>query len=403
MGEIPDALRDYFRPTTELLSDFTGALKFQYENVMRLARHYKARSEELAKQLEQKRVVLGKVKETLSQAKVWKKENEDLKEESRRLRARLKEIEDRAKARDTATPSHHHPEPPPPPRPPAPSKKRRTSGSTGKADSLSGFKAELNARAAPVSSQHSKPPPKRPTPPPPEPPHYPPQHHYQEPYEHHRPEPQPTALSPKVRMGRPVSRQVPARDGYYPPDPIPLDYRQPYPNEGPEFYRHSVSRAGARAPEPPTYNSPNRLSLRPQQTQHPPPTSRTQNPYPHHDQPTYPRPQPTYSPPTAYPKPGPTSSRVQYPTEPFNPVASPFFASSVDARNMIGGSRPSGRPPETQRREERPVGFSEGFRGLVSRPVSAAVPHGSSGAQVYGSHGRASEGWRTSGGWEGRR
>ncbi|KAL7274640.1 hypothetical protein RUND412_002445 [Rhizina undulata] len=95
-GEVPLDLRDYFRPQLELLDDFTGALKFQYNNLVRIASHYRGLSENLANKLESQKKVLIKVKDELIEARALKKqapllqaEIEDLRQELSELRSQL--------------------------------------------------------------------------------------------------------------------------------------------------------------------------------------------------------------------------------------------------------------------------------------------------------------------------
>ncbi|KAG0642301.1 hypothetical protein HOY80DRAFT_649828 [Tuber brumale] len=70
--EAPVDLRDYFRPESELLEDVAGAIKFRTNNLIRIAKHYKALSETLKTKVEDQRRVLLKVKDELIRGKELK-------------------------------------------------------------------------------------------------------------------------------------------------------------------------------------------------------------------------------------------------------------------------------------------------------------------------------------------
>ncbi|KAG0136516.1 hypothetical protein HOY82DRAFT_624915 [Tuber indicum] len=90
--EAPIDLRDYFRPESELLEDVAGAIKFRTNNLIRIAKHYKALSETLKTKVEDQRRVLLKVKDELIRGKELKGRNAILERELENARQELAEF-----------------------------------------------------------------------------------------------------------------------------------------------------------------------------------------------------------------------------------------------------------------------------------------------------------------------
>ncbi|KAF8474797.1 hypothetical protein BDZ91DRAFT_779398 [Kalaharituber pfeilii] len=129
-GQTPAYLQDYFRPGNELLSDFCGAMKaclnrhwletkiivqsnglkfqFQYNNLLRIAAHFKKKAQEYQERTEKHRAVLRGVRDELAMATALKRENDILKQEIETLRGLLKKQPNQGvqEAQDFITTSH---------------------------------------------------------------------------------------------------------------------------------------------------------------------------------------------------------------------------------------------------------------------------------------------------------
>ncbi|GAO52228.1 hypothetical protein SAICODRAFT_70481 [Saitoella complicata NRRL Y-17804] len=80
--QLPQDLIPYFRPLHELIDEFTGAVKFQHGNILRLVEHYRGK-------MAMQRDILGKVKDELEKARDYKSQIDTLQAENERLRGQL--------------------------------------------------------------------------------------------------------------------------------------------------------------------------------------------------------------------------------------------------------------------------------------------------------------------------